>query len=173
LQDAVAGSADGRVFVAAVADDRAGKTVLLRFSLTSTGRVTGLSEVPQSVMPVLDQVSLAVSADGTWAAIAGLPQTDRRWRHDVGADPLQRERQAREAIRGVARHGRNSVTDPGGRLRRASGVDQGRQQQPVPSARARPQWCESVGYLVVRAGPAGPPGMRVYEPLTKNNGFLP
>jgi hypothetical protein len=64
---------------------------LLRFSLTSTGRVTGLSEVPQSVMPVLDQVSLAVSADGTWAAIAGLPQTDRRWRHDVGADPPQGE----------------------------------------------------------------------------------
>jgi len=73
LQDAVAGSADGKVFVAAFVNDDTMKTALFRFSLTSSGRVTGLHLIPHSVIPGLDQVSLAVSPDGTWAAVSGTP----------------------------------------------------------------------------------------------------
>jgi len=46
LEDAVAGSADGKVFVAAFTQDGIRKTALFRFSLTSTGRVAGFRQIP-------------------------------------------------------------------------------------------------------------------------------
>jgi hypothetical protein len=73
LQDAVAGSADGKVFVAAFVNDDTMKTALFRFGLTGSGQAIGLRLIPHSVIPGLDQVSLAVSPDGTWAAVSGTP----------------------------------------------------------------------------------------------------
>ena len=74
-EDAVAGSADGKVFVAAFTEDGIRKTALFSFSLTSEGRVTGFRQIPHGVIPGLGQVSIAVSRDGTWAAVSGTPQT--------------------------------------------------------------------------------------------------
>jgi hypothetical protein len=75
LEDGVAGSADGKVFVAAFTEDDTRKTALFRFSLTSTGLVAGFRQIPHAVISGLDQVSLAVSPDGAWAAISGTAQT--------------------------------------------------------------------------------------------------
>src|SRR5262249_7115893 len=66
-----------RVLVAAFTDADNRQTALFRFGLSASGTVVGLRRVPHSVMHGLDQLSLAVSANGDWAAVAGTPQGRR------------------------------------------------------------------------------------------------
>lgn len=68
----VASSADGRVFVVAYNDWAAQRTHLYRFSLTSSGEIAGLAAIPASLRG-LSGLSVAVSPDGSQAAIAGVP----------------------------------------------------------------------------------------------------
>jgi hypothetical protein len=74
--NAVASSANGRVFVVAYDDWYDLRTRLLRFSLTSTGQITGLAQIPRPPRG-LAALSVAVSPDGSQAAVAGIPDVSR------------------------------------------------------------------------------------------------
>jgi hypothetical protein len=69
---AVAASANGKVFVAAFNDWANRRTVLYRFSLTSSGQVTGLSLIPGRHGPGFTSISAALSPDGSEVALSGV-----------------------------------------------------------------------------------------------------
>jgi hypothetical protein len=138
VEDAVAGSANGKVFVAALTDESRRRTALFRFSLTRSGRVTGFHQIPHAVIFGLDQVSLAVSPDGTWAAISGTPQTRSQ---ATGGDGFPRG-QARiivvSTLTGQLKVWQGGLTRPGSELTFPS-ISWG----PSDSLYVLAQWCKS------------------------------
>jgi hypothetical protein len=74
---ALAGSADGRTYVAAYNDWYTLRTRLFRFSITSDGQVADFSTVETEPLPGLTEPSLAISPNGAQVALAGIPDKSR------------------------------------------------------------------------------------------------
>jgi hypothetical protein len=74
---AITASADGRTFVVAYNDWDSLRTFLFRFTLTSSGQVSGFSRIRTGRLPGLTEPSVAISPDGTQIALAGIPDRDR------------------------------------------------------------------------------------------------
>jgi hypothetical protein len=77
-QDAAVGvSADGRTYVVAYNDWDALRTRLYRFTVTSGGQVADFAQIRSPRLPGLTEPSLAISANGTQLALAGIPDKSR------------------------------------------------------------------------------------------------
>jgi hypothetical protein len=72
VDTAIVASKSGRTFVAAMNDWDTQRTRLYRFSLTSAGKIAGLS-APRMSAPGLTRLSAALSPDGSEVALAGVP----------------------------------------------------------------------------------------------------
>ena len=116
FQDAaVAEAASGRVFVVALNDWNTLRTRLYQFSLTSAGKISGLTSLPGHV-PGMTGLSAALSPDSSALAIAGIPDRSSSLLESTGPPRLIVVRLSTGSLRawhGLARSGdRDVIQDP-------------------------------------------------------------